>query len=475
MIENFISKFPNGFIPRLQQVKLINDIENAYKAGYKYVIAAAPTGAGKSFISKTLGNVSRECSPKFRGLIESYDAYRQNFGDYSGADECLNEKPFGTFALTITKNLQDQYKKDFIDSAVLKGKTNYQCKIDENYDVENAPCVSNPKLKESCWGKNICPYYNARNEALTHQFGVLNYKMFLSLPGHLKRKEFIICDEASELEDEFVNQFSVFIDPDKLKKYGISVPLLYSDQTEKVFQWLTSSIVAINDTIGDLLETLKQKKLTIGEQAKLTMCRNLLGSLTLINETWTDCEYICDRDGKTVRLLPLRVNALTKYVFNYGEKVLLMSAIIIDHVHFAKTLGIENYKYIEVDSCFDAQKAPIKISTKQKLNKANLQSLLPTISKQVQQICEIHKNVKGIIHTHTHSITKSLENYLRGDRFIYRNVEANNEDILKQHSETSLPTVLVSPSMTFGVDLKDDLARFQIIIKAAYLPLGDKP
>jgi len=27
--------------------------------------------------------------------------------------------------------------------------------------------------------------------------------------------------------------------------------------------------------------------------------------------------------------------------------------------------------------------------------------------------------------------------------------------------------------MTFGVDLRDDYARFQIIVKAAYLPLGD--
>ena len=36
------------------------------------------------------------------------------------------------------------------------------------------------------------------------------------------------------------------------------------------------------------------------------------------------------------------------------------------------------------------------------------------------------------------------------------------------------PTVLISPSMSHGVDLKDDLARFQIIVKAPYLPTKDK-
>jgi Rad3-related DNA helicase len=56
---------------------------------------------------------------------------------------------------------------------------------------------------------------------LVEKFGVLNYKMFLSLPGHVKRKNFIICDEASELEDEIVKQYSVFIDPDRLKLLGV--------------------------------------------------------------------------------------------------------------------------------------------------------------------------------------------------------------------------------------------------------------
>ena len=35
------------------------------------------------------------------------------------------------------------------------------------------------------------------------------------------------------------------------------------------------------------------------------------------------------------------------------------------------------------------------------------------------------------------------------------------------------PTVLVSPSMSYGVDLKGDLAKFQIIVKAPFLPTKD--
>ena len=42
------------------------------------------------------------------------------------------------------------------------------------------------------------------------------------------------------------------------------------------------------------------------------------------------------------------------------------------------------------------------------------------------------------------------------------------------HINGKKPTVLLSPSMTEGVDLKGDASRFQIICKVPYPYLGDK-
>ena len=104
-----------------------------------------------------------------------------------------------------------------------------------------------------------------------------------------------------------------------------------------------------------------------------------------------------------------------------------------------------------------------------------MQASLPWIAEQVKSICETHKADKGIIHTHTMAITEYLQRSLKGDRFLYREKGQTNSMIMEDHkSAFSDNTVLVSPSLTYGIDLKDDLARFQIIIKAAYLPLGDK-
>ena len=47
------------------------------------------------------------------------------------------------------------------------------------------------------------------------------------------------------------------------------------------------------------------------------------------------------------------------------------------------------------------------------------------------------------------------------------------ESALQKHLNSSKPTVLLSPSMAEGVDLKGDLSRFQIICKVPYPWLGD--
>ena len=85
----------------------------------------------------------------------------------------------------------------------------------------------------------------------------------------------------------------------------------------------------------------------------------------------------------------------------------------------------------------------------------------------------IHKFDKGVIHTHTNAITSMVNGSIKDKRMLYRQVNSTNEDILEAHEESKEPTILVSPSLGLGIDLKGDLARFQIIVKAAYLPLGD--
>lgn len=50
----------------------------------------------------------------------------------------------------------------------------------------------------------------------------------------------------------------------------------------------------------------------------------------------------------------------------------------------------------------------------------------------------------------------------------------NRDHVYRQHVASTEPTVLVSPSMTEGVDLADEASRFQIICKIPFPYLGDE-
>jgi len=67
-----------------------------------------------------------------------------------------------SFLITATKQLQDQYARDFKEPKVvsLKGKVNYKCNISPEFNVENAPCNFDKSLYYTCKQKKCCSFYN---------------------------------------------------------------------------------------------------------------------------------------------------------------------------------------------------------------------------------------------------------------------------------------------------------------------------
>ena len=154
-----------------------------------------------------------------------------------------------------------------------------------------------------------------------------------------------------------------------------------------------------------------------------------------------------------------------------------MSGTIFDKETFASTLGIDKFKYIEVDSEFEQEKNPIYVPAKVALNYKTMNSALPIVIDQAREIAKEFAGDNGIIHTHTNKITAEFERKTPAkdmSRFLFRKDHITNEHILLEHATSKDPTVLVSPSMAFGVDLPDDASRFQIIMKMPYPSLGDK-
>jgi Rad3-related DNA helicase len=108
-----------------------------------------------------------------------------------------------------------------------------------------------------------------------------------------------------------------------------------------------------------------------------------------------------------------------------------------------------------------------------KMSSKSIDETLPKLVDAIKAILSEHKNEKGIIHCHSYKIANYVKRNIRNSRLLIHNSD-NREAILEKHIKSKKASVLISPSMTEGVDLKGDLSRFQIICKVPYPYLGDK-
>lgn len=492
MDKDLFKHFPEGREPREIQVILLQQLQDALKTEKKFITINAATGVGKSMIAATLAHASEEPSKEFKELVNNYGIWHQ----IEGSDRAEKHPHYGAAVLTVTKNLQDQYTKDFEDLHLLKGKGNYICEYDGESDVESAPCTTQSALRKSCWECNRCTYYNDRNASIANKFGVFNYDVWLHLPPHVRRKEILICDEASELENVIISHFSVDLNYETLEKLLEinKYPRIPSENNDEAYDWLSSVNETALKTIEDIKEEMEKSKNKNNGKFKyrLKSLQRLQQSVEKVINNWgkngenaDSVEYIVekvapDKYNKNIKegvtFTPFRANKLAHKLFNTVEKVVFLSATIIDHRKEMIDLGIgrDDYVYIEAPSAFDPAKSPIYVVGNFPLSYKLMDENLPKVTEIARRILDKHKDVKGLIHTVSFKITKSVEENIFDDRLIFRDAGKTNDILLKEHAESDEPTVMVSPSMSHGVDLKGDLGRFQIIMKVPYLPLSNK-
>jgi len=265
----------------------------------------------------------------------------------------------------------------------------------------------------------------------------------------------------------------------KLNRYGFS--LLYSSNRKRFCSNLIELQIELEGRYIALLRMLEKHSDTISDAVKkeFKFIADLKRDISLVIDTWQQSEYIINKayihNKKYIQLIPKKIDVLAQHLFKYADKVLFMSATFVDYKRFMRNIGVpeQDYKYIDLPSSFDPTLSPIIFGTFQ-LSKKNIDRYFPKVVKCVEEILEEHKDEKGLIHTQSNVLTLKLKEQLKTDRVLYRvRGDKDNIDILTEHSNSSSPTVLASPSLNFGVDLKGDASRFCVIIKCPWPDLGD--
>jgi ATP-dependent DNA helicase DinG len=239
---------------------------------------------------------------------------------------------------------------------------------------------------------------------------------------------------------------------------------------------------AIDDDI------LKKSTRTFGEEIAVDAIKDTerltrtINSILLNPKNWIISEIKKDNyKVDKLELKPLDISSYCKSVFEKGSKVLIMSATILNNKAFCKSigLGIDDVKFIRVKSDFPVEHRAIYPLNIAYLNYSNLQSLdtKVKISRAVDNLMSIYKNDKGIIHTTSYEQLTFIKDNISKEnarRLLITDPEIQRDEVIFQHTSTKKPTVLISPSLHTGLDLKDELSRFQIITKVPYPSKGDR-
>lgn len=161
-----------------------------------------------------------------------------------------------------------------------------------------------------------------------------------------------------------------------------------------------------------------------------------------------------------------------------GEYTLLLSATLPKKSVLAMGFSEDEVCYLEMPCRFPAQNRLIKFMSVGRINKENTDRLMPKMVQNLEIILDRHKNSKGLIHAPSYKVAEGiflgLSNTVHAERILLQTRDFGSaKAMLEHHMASPRPTVLLSPGMKEGIDLKGDLSRFQVIVKTPYPNLGD--
>ena len=461
--------------PRDAQDKAIQFALSAFDSGKRFVVIEAGTGVGKSAIGLT---ISRHINYHHNDLPEGV---------------CR-----GTWYLTTQKVLQEQYIKDFgnLGMKSVKSASNYDCTFKKGNSCSETQKLlkieeKGTKLWKACAFN--CHYKKAKESFIDASDSVTNFPYFLteaSYSGKITPRELLVVDEAHNTEAELSKFVEVAVS-ERFVKTLIKSGFGNIRTQHQAHTWMKDvyypklmshmkHIKTMTEKFGGMREAIKKDFVKLSRQLDL-VSSHYQKIKTFLNiydkENWV-FELLPAGDGKSRRIQfkPIDVSPYADPVlFKFGQKVLMMSATILNKDAFCESLGIDKSEcaFISLPTPFPAENRPVITVSMGRMVQAEIDSTLPKLVQGIKQILEEHKGEKGIIHAHSYKIANYIKRNIRDKRILIHD-STNREEVLKRHIRGSEPTVLLSPSMTEGVDLVDDASRFQIICKIPYPYLGDK-
>jgi len=487
----FDNYFPFDKYRDYQKETIVKTIE-AFESGKKYVVLEAPTGIGKSAIAYTVGSY----------YLNTLDK------DMLGLYKKFHGPP--VVVCTKTRQLQKQYRDSFEYLERLWSSKHYFCSLEPTHKEYY---YGSPLCLQECPKINNCKFLAAKQKFMNSDLGVLNYHYYIySLFNEKFKPKVLVLDEAHNIENILCDIFTLRINrpriSEQLKK--ISIEGLIDKFDIKSIEPIIDSILQTKNINDNLISDLKNLKVYIDDiinngnkeiksikelwereikddKAKnkamsisrlITYFENLMDKLNRFIHG--EAEWmISDNKKESITFKPLEIGYLSDKLFRSSKRILLMSATICGADQFCKDVNIdrEECKFISTPSVIPTINRRTFFVNVGVLNYKNKEEVLPKIVSAMDDMVDLIEDkkgsVRGIVHSVSYSNAKTIKKLSKHSN---RMVIPVGSEIMEIDKILSIydNTIVVSPSIMEGVDLKDDLSRFQMFPKVPFLSLEDK-
>jgi len=471
------AQLPEGFDElRLHQEVAIEQTLDCYDNDVDVVFLDAPTGSGKTLIGH---QVAAELALRM------------------GAKRALTDPgQFTALYVCSDKALQDQFMRDFPHAKMLKGRANYPTQSNPNATAADCTAV---RMNDPCFncegGKAECPYEIAKREALAAPLAVINTAYLLSeanYVGGFSGRDLIIADEGDTLEKMMMG-FIEYRVPDRLMDEVKMKPPIKGARKKTIVQWLddfADELDALQSRVSRVRETKRWNSIRYASAAARRASGEIAKDIEInaaddeASGIWLR-SYPYNPKGKEIEslnLVPVVVNRHgTKNLWRHGRKWLIMSATIVSADEMADSLGLPlDYETVKVPMTFPVENRPIILAPIANVVYKEMDVAVKDLAYAIAVAVDKHPGERVLVHTVSYKLAQRLEDELRrgewriSPRNLVTYIEGRGRDEAMAKFMRHGDSVMLAPSMTRGVDMKDDMCRVQIIAKCPFLSLGDK-
>lgn len=490
------------------QEKVIAKVRDAIKAGKTDIFIQAPTGTGKGLIGLEIASgYSTYVLTSEKSLQQQYEEDTLRFNRYEDVKSICGVD-------TYTCNVNDE---------------KFSLGVCRSLNMSNAEAMKLP-CSENCeylqrWKKAKEADRTIMNYAYyLIQMNFVLAKMEERAPFLMR--ELVVCDEAHKLPDIIEGHFACTIDKkiiDKITRCFNTLRghrmMVHDIDTKPLFaainRIITLSLKGDSSTVHlDALRTLVREYASV--LGHVNSLKESLGARYLSKKsTVADLKQMARRLPKEVKAVfsladnlkdrHCKVQDYVENIDNHGIHNLIVDADApqsrtyhnlsdadLFQKHFAKfsqvrvymsaTLqpellmkrwGIDPEKahVLFIDSEWDDDKSRVVLCDTANMAFHNAENSIRDATKKINLLLEKHKNERGVIHTTSNQVTEDIATNVHTrhrDRLVRYASTKEKMEILANWDDYPKDAVLIGPSLTTGIDLKDEQARFNVVVKLSF-------